>query len=72
MIQDQNRKEGNPEKTVQLNANCPFLGMMILKKKRAKQCPLPFTGMMNPQFQVVTGNSPAQGIARDYPKAGKQ
>ena len=58
--------------TVQLNANRPFLGMMILKKKRAKQCTMPFTGMMNPQIQVVTGNSPALGIARDYPKAGKK
>ena len=54
---------------MQLKAKCPSQGWWFLKKKRAIQCPMPFIGMMNPQFQVVaSGNSPALGIARGYPK----
>ena len=48
----------------------PLIGMKILKKKRAMQSPMPLIGMMNPQNTGHTGNSPALGIARDFPKAG--
>ena len=56
----------------QLNANSPILGMMIPQKEARKTMPTALhrdDESSNPGSN--TGNSPAQGIARGYPKTGK-
>ena len=57
---------------MQLNAKRPILGMMIPQKEARKTMPIALhrdDESSTPGSN--TGNSPAQGLARDYPKVGK-